>query len=385
MKTKNYLTENNKSNYNSLYNYIVKNVYPDAKKETYIYDYKKYLGSIIDNNKSWADGTKEGYFFTVAKYLRLKNPNDRYERIYAQKGHDLRLKISDDDGENQLDEKELLYYRDHHFFKNIIESIDYESIKTKQEHMKYLLLNMLVFQPPIRTSFYISAKFARLKTDNNKKDNFVHINRQGKLSVKYIVNKDKASNYKIYNINKNLSYIDVVDDKLCKLINDSYIKYPRTFLIEGLTNKPISQSTIRSYLRSITGVSGLTFNIMRASFITWFYEHHKDFNSRTKLSLIMRHSYMTALKNYNKVNLSISEDDKPSEIDKLNKEIVILNSKIKELENKLSAYEEDSKTLSMMKKKRYDVIYKANNKKVEIKEETINKYGIKMGDDGKYY
>ena len=98
----------------------------------------------------------------------------------------------------------------------------------------------------------------------------------------------------------------------------------------------------------------------------------------------MRHSYMTALKNYNKVNLSISEDDKPSEIEKLNKEIVMLNSKIKELENKLSAYEEDPKTLAMMRKKRYDVIYQANKHKLEIKEETVKKYDIKTGTDGKY-
>ena len=61
-----------------------------------------------------------------------------------------------------------------------------------------------------------------------------------------------------------------------------------------------------------------------------------------------------------------------------------MNSKIKELENKLSAYEEDPKTLSTMKKKRYDVIYKANNKKVEIKQETINKYDIKQDSEGKY-
>ena len=37
-----------------------------------------------------------------------------------------------------------------------------------------------------------------------------------------------------------------------------------------------------------------------------------------------------------------------------------------------------------MKKKRYDVIYKANNKKVEIKQETINKYDITQDSQGKY-
>ena len=63
---------------------------------------------------------------------------------------------------------------------------------------------------------------------------------------------------------------------------------------------------------------------------------------------------------------------------------IVLPNIDKELENKLSAYEEDPKTLSMMRKKRYDVVYQANKHKLEIKEETVKKYDIKMGEDGKY-
>jgi hypothetical protein len=187
-------------------------------------------------------------------------------------------------------------------------------------------------------------------------------------------------------MNKNLSAIDIIDEKLTKLIDDSYIKYPRTYLFEDEKNKPITQMTIRSYIRNISGVDGLTFNIMRSSFVNWFYENHKDFNSRSKLSLLMRHSYMTALKNYHKtsLNLKISEDEKQSEIDKLNKEIIELNQEIRELKNILSAYQTNDKDISRMKKKRYDVIYQANKNNIEIKEETLKRYDIKIDEQGNY-
>ena len=383
MKAKNYLTESNIRNNRSLYTYVLKS-YPDAKKETYIYDYKRQLSKIINGNKNWSDGSKSSHFYTVAKYLRLKNPNDRYHKTYSQMGYDLKLKIDDETGKNELDEKELLFYKDHSYFENILSNIDYDKIQTKKAHMEYLLLNLLTFQPPLRTDFYVTCKIIRRKDDNNKKDNFIHLNRQGKLKCSIIINSDKASNYRIYSMNKNLSSIDIIDDNLAKLINLSYDKYPRTYLFENENNKPISQMTIRSYLRNITGVTGLTFNIMRSSFVNWFYEHHKDFTSRTKLSFLMRHSYMTALKNYRKVDLSVSENNKSSEIDKLNKKIVELNNEIIELKRKLSIYEDDPKAKSKLNKKRYDVIYNANKKNIDIKEDTLKKYNIKLGEDGKY-
>ena len=91
----------------------------------------------------------------------------------------------------------------------MLESIDINSIITKEQNLKYLLLNMLVYQAPLRTSFYNTAKFIRLKDDNNGIDNYILINRRGKIKVSYIINKDKASNYKLYNMNKNLSKIEL--------------------------------------------------------------------------------------------------------------------------------------------------------------------------------
>ena len=60
---------------------------------------------------------------------------------------------------------------------------------------------MLVLQPPLRTSFYSTARFIRSKAENDKVNNFVWINRRGMIKFNYIVNQDKASQYKVYNMN----------------------------------------------------------------------------------------------------------------------------------------------------------------------------------------
>ena len=52
-----------------LYNYVKQNNYPDAKQEDFIDIHKKYLMGIIQNNKSWSDGSKEGLLFMISRYL----------------------------------------------------------------------------------------------------------------------------------------------------------------------------------------------------------------------------------------------------------------------------------------------------------------------------
>ena len=186
------------------------------------------------------------------------------------------------------------------FFIDILNNWRVDQISTLIGHYKYLLLAMLVYQPPLRTSFYSTAKFLRSKADNNKTDNYIWINRRGMLKINYIVNKDKASNYKVYNMNKNLSSIPVEDKNLVKIINDSYEQYPRTYLFE-LNNKPVTASTLLNWLKDITLVEGLNFYILRSSYITWFYEHNKTMAQKTKLAHQIRHSVDTASRNYLKV------------------------------------------------------------------------------------
>ena len=191
--------------YSMLYNYY-KTIKPDLDEFTFIENNKRHLKSVIENNSKWGNSSKESLFFMVARYLEnFDNKNEKYVKIYKQAGYDLMKSNRDKENNNKQDEKELENYRTHDYFINILNSIKYEDIKTKIGHYKYLLLNLLVLQPPLRTNFYITAKFLRKINDNDKTSNYIWISKKGKLSINYIVNDDKVSQTKVYAMNKELS------------------------------------------------------------------------------------------------------------------------------------------------------------------------------------
>ena len=372
-------SETHKKNFSWLFNTYIK-THPDANKETFIEENKRSLMTFIETYEAWGDGSKEAQLFMVARYLHNKNPSDKYSTRYSNKGHEYMMKNRNKEDDNQLDDKEVLSYRSHEFFEALIDDIDISTLTTTEERMKYLLLNMLVYQPPLRTSFYSSAKIIRTKKENDKETNFVSINRRGSLKVSYIVNKDKASNYKIYKMNKNLSSIVVENKKLAELINESYEKLPREYLFVGNKGNKVSDGTLLLWLKSITGIEGLNFDIMRSSYITWFYQNNKTFGEKTKLAKQMRHSAETAARNYNKIF-----DTSPEVIQNQNTELLL---KLKALEEQLltcqiknKSVEEDSK---LFKKRRSDIIYRIN-KGTKPKESTLKIYKITQDQETKVY
>lgn len=362
-------TKIHQTKYDWLYNFVVTKI-PQANKDTYIDKYKRQLLGLIQNNPNWKDSSKEGLLFMISRYLF--NKGDRYQKTYAEEGFKYMQKTRANEDLNQLDEKEKDNLKDHEYFISILEKLEKEQ-HTLEGHFKFLLLSLLVKQPPLRTSFYITAKFIRSKAENDHKSNFILINRRGKITVKYIVNQDKASNYKLYNMNKNLSMIDIIDDSLANLINDSYIKYPRTYLFE-IKSKPITQSTFLRWLRSVSEIPLVNVDMMRSSYITWFYSKNFNFASRDKLSKIMRHSVTTAQRNYNKVTDNIDEID-PNKTKELQLTIDELKLKVKDLETRLEAFKSSDEDLKYFKKKRSDIMYNISKGRVP-RNDTLKKYDI---------
>ena len=209
--------------------------------------------SQIENNKNWASTTIEAVLFMVAKYLKLSN-YPKYGKMYSSRGYEYLVKNREKENESKQDATEIENYRSHEFLLNVIDNIKPDSITTKKAHLQYLLLNMLVLQPPIRPNFYLTAKFIFTEKENDNKNNFIWITKRGKLKVNYIVNQDKVSKTKIYNMNKKLNIINIENEKLSKLVNESYIKYPRNYLLE-IDDKPITHSTYLDWLRKITDVN----------------------------------------------------------------------------------------------------------------------------------
>ena len=364
--------KNDEARYSALYTYV-KDKVKNNDNFTYIEDNKRGLMTFIEKNPKWKNTTKEAILFMVAKYLKLSDYL-KYGRLYSAKGYEYMMKNREKENENQQDDHEKENYRSHEFLLNVIDNIKPEQIATKKGNIQFLLLNMLVLQPPLRPDFYLTAKFIFLKKDNDNINNFIWISKRGKLKINYIVNNDKVSKTKVYNMNKNLNIINIENDNLSNLINESYNKYPRQYLLE-IDDKPITHSTFLDWLRKITDVKGITNDIMRSSYINWFYDNNTTMASRERLSHQMRHSVLTAQKNYIKV---IEEAD-TNLIDNLKLEYEILS-------NKLSNCESENKiTDAQYKKRRRDIVYKINIKGVEPKESTLIKYSITYDNISKKY
>ena len=117
----------------------------------------------------------------------------------------------------------------------------------------------------------------------------------------YLVNKDKASYYKIYKQRQDeLNYIDIENKEHVNLLYYSYEKYPRKYLFEK-DKQGINDVTILRYLRSITNIEGINIDMMRSIYVTHFYSKNPTFGPRQELSLKMRHSANTVSKKYLKV------------------------------------------------------------------------------------
>ena len=110
------------------------------------------------------------------------------------------------------------------------------------------------------------------------------------------------------------------------------------------------------------------------------YDKNKTFGKRKELAGKMRHSVMTAARNYLKV------EDTPMNLrfEKLEKENADLKIENTKLKNELEQYKE-TEDAKILRRKKLNIIYTANIKKVEPKESTIKKYDLKKDEKGKYY
>jgi len=357
--------------YDAIYSYLKKTLKLDVNKDDYVetISNRQLFHYILDNDK-WSDSTKENYMFAIARKLNILKKK-RYAKIFTDKAVELKTIREELEGQNGLDAKELANWKPHEFFVNLIDTLKQDGNITITQHLKILLLTLLTYQPPLRTSFYTTALLIREKKANDKNHNYVYINRRGNSKVQYIVNKDKASNYKLYNINKNLSFIDV-EGEAKKAIIESYENFPRNYLLE-IDGRPITDSTLLRWLRDITGVDGLTIDIMRSSYITWFYETHPHYNDRDKLSRLMRHSQKTAQLNYQKV---FTTEQKEDDCRETRKTLIELQQELKRLNIQLDAYKQNKPDEQNFKKRRRDVIYNLNTKGRSPRDDTLKKYNI---------
>ena len=112
----------------------------------------------------------------------------------------------------------------------------------------------------------------------------------------------------------------------------------------------------------------------RSSYINWFYEHHKALKDREELALKMRHSVLTSLRNYHKI-----DDETPAEKEKT---VAVLQNEIYEVKSKCENNNEP--TDKEYVKRRRDCIYTLN-KGSKPRQSTLNKYNITYDKETKKY
>jgi hypothetical protein len=103
-------TKQHVDKFNMLYNWYIKTHDDKATKETFVDENKRKLMTFIDKSH-WAMGTKEGMYFMISRYLFNKNNNDKYVKLYAQAGFDLKQAKDTIEGKNELDDKEKENHR----------------------------------------------------------------------------------------------------------------------------------------------------------------------------------------------------------------------------------------------------------------------------------
>ena len=379
-------TADNTLKYTTLFNYLTKKHGTEkVNKETYINDFKRNLMKEIEDNPKWGVSMRENLFFMISKWLARRDKTDRYVKIYSKKGFDLLTETKKNIAENKLDDKEKENYRDYSYFENILNNRD-KFGTTIKSHYEYLLLACMIWQPPLRTDFYRSATLLKKLTDDDGKQNYVYINKRGKNNVTFIVNKDKATNYRVYKKNKNLSKIEIKDQRLADLIVASFEKYPRNYLFENPDIKDkFNPQTILKYLRNITGLEAINDQMMRSIYITHFYSKNPTYGQKQELANQMRHSVDVASMNYAKI---LDEDEKhekgkPSEdVVELQKENFEINEKLKECHEEQKKANPDD---SLYNKRRTDILYRYNKKGVQPTEKTIKKYNLKYDTENKKY
>ena len=326
-----------KKTYQALFNKLIV-CNPTLIIDNYLIQINKIELIKIIHNFDLSDGRKESYFFMVARYLAINEPNDNFIKHYQQEGYNLKTKREHKFAETKLDDKEE--FKDYNYFIDILKNINEEDIKDIKHHYGYLILSLLIFQKSVKTDFYLSATFS---TNEEYDKNYIWLTNN---RVYYIVNKDNFNNNK-----KETGLIEIKNKELVKILYDSFEKYPRKYLFESATGCKINNQTLRNYLKTITNlpninlktikkIPNINFHIIRSIYITHFYENNKSLKIREQLAKNM--SVPTVCSSYLKnVDQKLNEENK--QIETLKEVNIKLQIEINNLKQKLNELHPDKK------------------------------------------
>ena len=237
-------------------------------------------------------GTKRNYINLLYVILRDLG-HDKLYKTYEKLFKTLTTMQNKEEEKNCLSDKEIKNYITHDELKMKIDELEPYKNDSKKDNYMHLFLSLYYYQPPLRNN-YIDMVIK--KGDPNK-----YINEDDDINymVLYngkwhsVINKDKVSN--IYGS----LIIPIIRDELNDIISDSLKKFKRDILFEGYD--PINWR--KHIAPSIFKPKSVSIDILRSSYINWFYEQKPSLGAKKELASMMRHSKDTAERSYCKVDI----------------------------------------------------------------------------------
>lgn len=226
----------------------------------------------------------------------------------------LNREIGNSEGMQQRDQKEEQYGKSHEELLGIVSLLHdrlaelpayqqarpmtngelYGQSKGYSKLYDYLALASMVLQPPVRGDWG-DVGFSVDDDPSTFVNNYVFDD----MGDEYLmINSDKVSN------KSGPGYIKLTDEFRFAL-NVSRIVHPRRWVFQSSDGSPLGVQNMTNYLRFMKHPNtGKRMNqgvqLLRSSYITWYYSQLPDHNSKLQLAHQMRHSWQTAEIHYNK-------------------------------------------------------------------------------------
>lgn len=280
-----------------------------------------------NKGKPYTNNSKRGDVSLLSQLLRNYG--------YVKKADELNVivrqlndKINTIEKNQEFDDSELINWVSHEEIKTKIDFLKkrYLQKPTLINNYEYLALSLYWYIAPIRNNYCDMQVVKNASEETLLKSNTMNYLNEinGKYTV--VINFDKVSQLKKKN-EKVLIYhkavLPIESNELTDIITESLKRYPRDYLFTKVTDisKPMDCLYFRDILlKRLFKKEGkkIGINILRSSYITWFYEHNPYINDRDALAVKMRHSRAVAETNYNKVkqsNKMINIDSDDDELD----------------------------------------------------------------------
>ena len=245
----------------------------------------------------YVTSTKRDYLILVQKLMKDLDMIEQ-SKIVNKEAIKFIREFNDKETDNTLTSKsELTNWTDHDTLLKAVDVLrrQYLSKKSLLSFYQYLVLGIYVLQPPLRYNYHdMQLVYSIDDMDEDLGINYLLINKN-KLII--YLNNDKVQ--KVYGQGR----IQIINDQLVKDIRNSVKLFPRSYLFTDLndTRQPMKRSSFIWLLEHSIPGQKISVDLLRSSYITWFYSNDYSIKDKDTLAKMMRHSRQTAEISYNKI------------------------------------------------------------------------------------